>query len=49
MVLAFDKYVWPDLKELDILNRSKVIYTIQKPQMDRHGGITFTNVLKLHM
>ena len=48
-VLVFDKNVWQNLKEIDTMNRSKVIYTIQKPQMDWRGGITFTNVLKLHM
>ena len=38
---AFDKYVWPEVEEIDTVQSVNIVDILPEPQMDRRDRITF--------
>ena len=38
---AFDKYVWPEIDDIDAVHKSKIIDILNEPQMDRRSTLAF--------
>ena len=44
--VEFGKFVWPDIDDIDSLDRSCVIKVLSEPQMDRRSRIAFLGGLE---
>ena len=38
---AFDKYVWPEIDDIDAVPKSKIIEILNEPHMDRRSTFAF--------
>ena len=36
-----EKYVWPEVDDIDIISRSNIIDILKEPQMDRRDTLSF--------